>query len=372
MDTVTIIGTLPPVKGISAYNVELCKNLARHIKIEFIGFKSIYPEFLYPGGTIDKSSKEPEIKNLDNRSFLTWYNPISWVWAGISTKGKIVHGQWWSHVLAPVYITILLLARVRRKKIILTVHNVSPHENNVINNILNRSVFMFADRFIVHSKNNKKIFCRRYKIDPKKVHVIPHGVLKPARLKNYTKKQSRKFLGLKEKDKVILFFGTIRAYKGVDILIKAFKKAKIKNKKLVIAGKCWKDKEYYLKLIGNDDNIILIDRFIPTTEVEYYFRAADLVVLPYKRFESASGVGALVLSFHVPFIVSKVGGLPELVVDRKHCVFKPGNINELKDKICLIMNSRALREKLKKDSKLKEKEFSWESIVKKTLDVYDL
>jgi len=114
---VTMISTLPPIKASSLYTLNLVNAISKKIKIDFIGFKKIYPEFLYPGGTIDKNTKEPKIKNVNIRSFLTWYNPFSWIWAGLTCKGKVIHAQWWSYVLAPIYFTILSIAKLSKKKI---------------------------------------------------------------------------------------------------------------------------------------------------------------------------------------------------------------------------------------------------------------
>jgi glycosyltransferase involved in cell wall biosynthesis len=232
--------------------------------------------------------------------------------------------------------------------------------------MLNSSVISLGDHFIVHSEHNKKVFCKRYKIPGKKVSVIPHGILRPYEQKGITKLQARKKFGLGMKDKVILNFGNIRDYKGVDLLIKAFKELILPGKKLIIAGKCWESKQKYEELIAGDNDIIFKDCFIPTDEIEFYFAACDLVVLPYKYFESASGVASLVLPFHKPMIVSDVGGLGEMVPSG--CIvdqLSPENLNEkiiyaIKKSNSLIMKQVIIA-----------KAYQWKKIVDKTIKIYN-
>ncbi|MCD5383897.1 hypothetical protein LR066_03965 [candidate division WOR-3 bacterium] len=109
--------------------MEVLRSVSDLISVEFIGFKQLYPDFLYPGGTrVKDENYSPEIKNGLVRNILTYYNPISWLWAGLTAKGEIIHAQWWSYVLAPVYFTVLSVCKIRKKKILITVHNVIPHE----------------------------------------------------------------------------------------------------------------------------------------------------------------------------------------------------------------------------------------------------
>ncbi|MEM0473328.1 MAG: glycosyltransferase, partial [Candidatus Aenigmatarchaeota archaeon] len=169
---ISVIGTLPPLKGISPYCAAFAKELSKNIYVEFINFKSIYPEFLYPGKSTkvkDPNYLPPKLEKGKIKNVLTWYNPFSWIKTGLTLEGDIVHAQWWSYVLAPVYLTILLLAKLRGKKIVITVHNVFPHESNWFSNLLNKSVIHLGDRFIVHSEDNKKTFIDNFKINDDKV-----------------------------------------------------------------------------------------------------------------------------------------------------------------------------------------------------------
>ena len=191
-----MIGTLPPIKGMSDYCIELTQALSKYVEIDFISFKKLYPEFLYPGGTkdADKNFKLKTNKNIKIRSFITYYNPFSWAWAGLSAKGDIVHFQWWTIFLSPIFFVILLFLKLRRKKIIFTVHNVLGHETNIIDRILNKMIFLFPDAFILHSNNNIKQMEDILHISPKRMFRIPHGIYEFYKTKEVSKNEARKKL----------------------------------------------------------------------------------------------------------------------------------------------------------------------------------
>jgi len=375
---VSILGTLPPIKGISVYCKEQVESLAKKTKVEFFNFKSIYPEFFYPGETKEKKDfflVEPN-ENLEIKNFLTWYNPFSWIRVGLFSQGEVFHFHWWSFVLFPIFLTILSLIKLRRKKIICTVHNVKSHERDKINKTLSRLIFKFPDYFIVHSKENKEKLKKIFKIKENRIFVIPYGPLDFYKTKNISKKTARKKLGFKNKDKIILYFGNIRKYKGVDVLIKAFSqvKKKIPQAKLLIIGKNWIDWQPFQDIIERNslkENIFLKLDYIPGFEVQYYFLAADLVVLPYLNFDAQSGVGNIALAFKKALIVTKVGGLPELVND-KNVIVKPGDPADLARAIIRILKNDNFRKKLEGDSKKMTKKYSWDKITEKTIKLYKL
>lgn len=373
---VTLIGTLPPIKGLSPYCQELLKSLSQDVETEFIGFKKLYPDLLYPGRTriIDENYRVPEIPNADIRNILTYYNPVSWIWAGLSAKGRVVHAQWWSHVLAPVYLIILLICKARRKKIIITVHNVLPHEKSRLNNFLNRIIIPLGDKFIAHNIENKEIISKNFNIPSDKISVIPHGILQPVPVAGVSREESRKWLGIPQNNKVILHFGNIRDYKGLDVLLQALALivAELKDVNLVIAGKCWGSFQKYDEIIerNNLENFVVkkLD-FIPPSEVEHYFSASDVVALPYKYFDSQSGVGALALPFKKPMIVTNVGGLPDFVKDER-AVAVPNDSRDLASKIIHILRDKNLLAKLYEDSQDIAKEYGWDEIAQRTLQIY--
>ena len=336
----------------------------------------MYPSFLYPKGNLSDDNTFPEFENenLKVRRNLTYYNPLSWIKEGM-VKGDLLHAQWWSYPLAPVYLTIMGLFKLRRKKIIMTVHNVIPHESNFLLKLLYKLVYSFPDKFILHSDRNIEQMEEIFGIKRDKMVKIPHGILGLFKDKEVSKEEARKILGLNDKDKVILNFGAIREYKGVDTLLKAFSEVvkKDKNVKLVIAGKLWVDWKPYAEIIKKnnlENNVKLFLDYIPTNEVKYYFTAADLVVLPYKEFPSQSGVGMLALPFYKPLIVSNVGGLPELVKD-KEFVLEPENIKKWAEKISFLINNRNVLNHMSQKTRELSQNFSWDIISQKTKEIYN-
>lgn len=374
----TLIGTLPPIKGISPYCNELLNSLSKSIEVEFIGFEKLYPDFLYPGGTKidDTNYKTPEIKNTEIRNILTYYNPFSWIWVGMTAKGDVIHAQWWSNILAPIYFIMLSIGKARKKEIVITLHNVLPHENSKINSFLTMIILSFGERFIVHSEGNKKTLSTIYRIPDDKIFIIPHGILMPVPIKGISKKEAREYLKIIQNKKVVLYFGNIRDYKGLDILLESLISIvkEIKDITLIIAGKSWVDWAKYEEIIKEnklENYIIKKLEFILPSEVEYYFSASDVVVLPYKYFDSQSGVGALALPFKKPLIVADVGGLPDFVKDEL-AIAKPNDAEDLAGKIIQVLNDEKLLEKMSKDSEDLAKKYSWDKIAEKTVKLYEV
>jgi glycosyltransferase involved in cell wall biosynthesis len=246
----------------------------------------------------------------------------------------------------------------------MTVHNVKPHEKSRIKNLLNKSVIGLADKYIVHCEENKKLFLEDIRTN-KDIFVVPHGV-EEIENPSIPKEDLRKKYGLSLNDTVLLFFGNIREYKGLDILIKSLKDI---DAKLIIAGKPWtkfEEAKSIDKLKLNDKIKLFLD-FNPNEVVAELFKISDLVILPYKEFEAASGAGTVALNFGKPLVVTDVGGLPELVKD-KNVITKPNCVEDLTEKIEYALKNL---KKLESDSKEIALKFSWKSVAQKTLEVYN-
>jgi len=359
-----MLGCMPPQRGISSYCLEISRNLSNKVNIEFISFKKMYPAFLYPKGGLEDDNTFPNVENekLKVRRNLTYYNPISW-FKESKVKGDIFHAQFWSFPLFYIYYFILLRYKSKGIKTIMTIHNVLPHESNFIFKMLSKKLYKIPDRLIVHSGSNKEELIKVFNINKDKIFVIPHGPLYFLNDKKISKKEARKKLAIDQKSKVILFFGAIREYKGLDVLLKAFAISVKKNKNLIllIAGKLWIDWGYYQKLIDKNnlnDKIIKILDYIPSNEVKNYFEACDLIVLPYKKFNAQSGVGAGALAFNKMVIASNISGLKDL---KYYGAALFENNNEID-----------LAEKLNNNYKIhKNKKNLWKEIVEKTIEVYN-
>jgi len=372
--TVTIIGTLPPITGISLSCLEQLRALSQLAKIRFINFKAIYPKLLYRWTLNEKLDLNINRRSVEILSIISWYNPWSWIKAGLLIKGKICHIHYWNFYLFLPLFTIMLVAKIRKKKIVCTLHNIFGHESNIFDRLLTKILLYLPEKFIVHSKHNKISAIKCLGIKKKNINVIPLGIASIYANKQVSKIKAREKLGLDKDIKIVLFFGSIRKYKGIDVLIKAFLKVliKVKNVKLAIVGEAWANWQIYDKLIDKlllNKSLIKKIEFIPTNEVKYYFSAADILVLPYLKFEAQTAIGMIGLAFAKPMIVTKVGGLPDLVKDDRTIV-EPGNINQLSKTIQVVLTEKKLLKKLENDSKTLAKKFSWKKIAFKTIKIY--
>ncbi len=242
--SVTMLGTLPPLRGVAPYTRHLVEGLEAvdELDIDFIDFASLYPSRLYPGGDpLDRNGGRPSFRRARVRRLLAWYNPLSWVWAGLSPRGRVVHAQWWSYILAPVYLTVLALARLRGRRVILTLHNVQPHESGRWHRWLYRRVFRLAHHFIVHSQRNAEALVAAYPPAADRVTVVPMGLHTVAATRDLSREEALRELGLPADRPVILAFGNIRPYKGLGVLLRASRRLLDMGQEatLAVAGQPW-------------------------------------------------------------------------------------------------------------------------------------
>jgi len=378
---VIFIGTLPPIIGLSPYCLHLSNALSKKVDLEFLGFK----EFSHKSESFARESKIDEtfytdvLKQIKTQNTLSWYNPFSGVKAGINLEADVLHVQWWISSLIFIYLPIVVLAKLKKIKIVLSVHNILPHEQSKINLTLdrfaNRLIFPFVDGFIVHNQRNKRKLAEVYSLNEKNIFVITHGVLNLIKQRVISSQEARKHLHLPLDKKIVLFFGYIRKYKGVDVLIKAFGliQKQMKDVFLLIVGQpfveTW-DKYEELMNENNLENCSTVELgFVPESEIGYYFSAADVVVLPYTYLDTHGGVGALTLPFKKPLLVSDVGGLQEYIKDKRALV-KPNNVQDLYEKLMHVLQDKKLFTKLSKDSEDLSKELSWDTIADQTVEAY--
>ncbi len=375
---ITMVATLPPNKGVSDTSLEQVKHLKKHTKIHFIDFKQMYPEFLYPGGTKIKGATQPAIDNVEINSCLTWYNPFTWIIAALSIKSEIVHMHWWTYVLFPPLFTISIISKIRGKKIICNVHNVIGHESGFIDRFLTKIFLKTCDKIICHSTQNKRKLVELYKISSSDVTFLPIGIPNYL-IQKREKAESRKYLSLPENKFILLCFGNIRKYKGVDILLKSFAElqSKVEDIHLVIAGKPWIDFSPYQELIDSNnlsEKVTLQLDYVPNEDISAYFSAADLLVLPYTHFDAQSGPGRIALGYGLPMIVSDYGGLSDLVAN-----LELGVIRQLSGESLETSLTKALLEVISSDKSYqalsqgldkKLNDFNWEQIVEKTTELY--
>ena len=377
MPKVALLGTFPPLRGLSSYCLELSLAMADLIQVEFISFKKLYPGFLYPGGGLkeDHSFPTAEHERLKVKRRLTWYNPFTWFREAMFTGADLLHAQWWSLPLAIIYGCICAIFKLRGKPVVFTVHNVLGHERSQLFETASRWLFKLGDHFIVHTQEGRRQMEASYGISWDCISVISHGSL-DFHVKNYMDRDTiRQEFGIDPGHKVILLFGAVRPYKGVDTVLKAFSKVlpEVPDALLMVAGKLWQNWEPYQELMNTlaiADSVKTFLEYIPSGEVYKYFEAADLVILPYHHFDSQSGVGGTALSFRKPMIVSDVGGLPDLVKNRKYVISPKDTYAFARCMIeCLKDQSRLAA--MAADAETVAAEMSWSSIAQKTCAIYN-
>ncbi len=318
MQSIIIIGPAFPLRGgLATFNHRLAQAfILSGDTCSLVSFSLQYPSLFFPGKTQFSDDAPPA--DLQIESWINSINPITWRAVGKKIgiqKPDIVIVRFWIPFMAPALGTILRLIRKNKHtRIICIADNIIPHEHRTGDKLLTAYFLKACDAFITMSE---KVMTDLRKFD----------AVKPARLVAHPlydtfgepvkKEEARKKLNLKETGKIILFFGFIRNYKGLDLLLQAMADQRIKDEKitLVIAGEFYEDEKQYLQIIKDkelEEVVILRTHFIPDSEVRYYLCAADAVVQPY-RSATQSGVTPLAYHFEKPMIVTNVGGLPSLV-----------------------------------------------------------
>lgn len=292
-------------------------------QVKIYSFSLQYPNFLFPGKT--QYTDDPAPVGLDIQTVINSVNPLNWISVGrqiARERADIVICRFWLPVMAPCLGTILrLVKRNNYSKIVGLVDNIIPHEHRLGDRPLAQYFVNGCDSFIVMSQSVKE---EMKQFTHNKCEYVPHPIYD-----NYGEKVSRtegvKYLNLLENQRYILFFGFIRRYKGLDLLLEAFSLLKkdsnplFKNIKLIIAGEFYDDEGFYREIIqkeGIENQVIIKSDFIPSEDIRYYFAASDIVVQPYKS-ATQSGISQIAYHFEKPMLVSNVGGLPEIVAHGK-------------------------------------------------------
>jgi glycosyltransferase involved in cell wall biosynthesis len=300
----------------------LCKQfIDEGYECTIYSFSLQYPSFLFPGTS--QYTNEPAPPGIDIYGVINSVHPLNWLQVGNELrriKPDMIVVRYWIPFMGPAFGTIL--RRVRKNKhtrIVAITDNVIPHEKRPGDEAFTRYFLKSCDGFITMSE--KVMNDLRHFEKTKPALQMPHPLYdnfgEPV-----SKDEARKKVGIDSNDKIILFFGFIRKYKGLDILLEAMKLLPPPSEtgpKLLIAGEFYEDAKLYQEQItrlGIQDRLILKTDFIPDSEVKYYLCAADAVIQPY-RSATQSGVTPLAYHFEKPMIVTNVGSLPTLVPHEK-------------------------------------------------------
>ena len=369
---IAILSCFYPYRGgISQFNTSLFNELSKNHTVAAFNFKRQYPEFLFPGKT-QFVTKEDHAVPIESIALLDTANPFSYY----STAKKIKEWapdllimRYWMSYFAPSQGTIARIVG-KKCKVISIVDNVIPHEQRFFDKPLTSYYLKQSDGFVTLCDAVRQDLL---KFSPKAKNIVsPHPLYSHFGQK-YNREIAEKKLGIKEGMKNLLFFGLIRDYKGLDILLDAFSLLD-KSYQLIIAGEPYGSFDKYQKLIENSpnkENIKLFKEYIADNEVPYFFSAADVCVLPY-RSATQSGISSISYHFEVPLITTNVGGLKETIGDRgTGLIVDKIESTDIASAINDFYNKNGLREELIKGI-IKEKErLSWSNFCKNLIELYN-
>ncbi len=368
---IAIVGTAYPYRGgIAAFNERLARQFqAEGHEVDLYTFTLQYPNFLFPGKTQYVEGAAPD--DLKIYRCINSVNPINWI-----KVGKRINKQhydrvlfaYWMSFFAPCY--GIIARRLKNTKRIALVHNMMPHEKSLLDKLFPPFFVKSMDGFVALSKSvlhDIEILDKREK--PKAWS--PHPVYD-----HYGARESREValehLGLDTRYRYMLFFGLVRAYKGLDWLIEAFADERLRAYpvKLLVAGEFYDAKEPYLneiKSLGLEKCVIIHDKFIPDDQVKDYFNAADIVVQPYKS-ATQSGVTQIAYHFEKPMLVTNVGGLDEIVPDGKVGYAVSPDVHSIADAL-VDFSDHDRSEEFVRNLLIEKEKFSWNKLTNVILNL---
>lgn len=335
-EKIVLIGPVYPYKGgISHYTGLMYRALAKKYDVYMMSYKLQYPKFLFKKEQRDYDNDAFKIEDTDFQ--INTANPFNWIASARKIKKlnpDVVIIQWWHPYFAPCYWTMRKL--LGKTKVLYVCHNVFPHERFPMDKFLSKMVLSKGDCFIVQSSQDETDLLSIKK--GARYRKTVHPTYNAFKLQDMSKEEGRKLLNLLNEQQVLLFFGFVREYKGLKHLLRAMPAVteKLANVKLLVVGDFAGDKDDYLQIIDElkiNEFIEIHDGYIPDKEVEKYFAASDVVVLPYES-ATQSGIVQIAYGFEKPVIVTNVGGLPEVVInDKTGYVVEPFNHEQLSDSV---------------------------------------
>jgi len=320
---IVLISPAHPLRGgIAASSERLAQALqdAGH-KLVIYSFSLQYPSFLFPGKT--QLTDDPPPADLNIKTRLNSINPLNWLLVGRAIAAEnpdLIVVRFWLPFMGPCLGSVLRVARwfgKRHLRVTALVDNIVPHEKRFGDRAFARWFVRACDDFVVMSKSvgvEIRSFLPASKNTAAAVRFAPHPIYDTYG-EPLAKHLARQLLNLPENAPMVLFFGFIRHYKGLDLLLEALPHAP--GVHAVVAGECYEDWGPYQKILQENnlaDRVHLFTDFIPSEQVRVFFSAADLVVQPY-RTATQSGISQIAYHFDKPMVVTNVGGLPEIVSD---------------------------------------------------------
>ncbi len=363
---IAMIGPVHPYKGgIAHYTDLLCRALREDgNEVQLYSFKFQYPKLLYKKP--QKDMKSSGFGTNDADFCIHTLNPFNWIKvAGRIKKQKpeLIILQWWHPYFAPCFWSICKL--LRREKILFVCHNVFPHERFPLDRLLTKWTLGCGRYFITQSKMDARDLLS-VKHDAV-YRVTPHPTYGMFCRQGMSMQKAREQLQIDQGQRVLLFFGFVRKYKGLQYLLEAMKLLKERDFKvqLWVVGDFGEDKDEYVEQIRTfeiGDQVQMVQGYVPDDEVEKYFAASDLVVLPYLS-ATQSGIVQIAFGFEKPVLVTEVGGLPDVVTNGKTgYVVEPRSAEMIAEAIMdYYINNR--REAFVSQIEKEKDRFSWKTFV---------
>lgn len=324
---ITLVGPVWPYRGGIALHTTLIARTLRQAgyPLQVISFRRQYPQWLYPGAT-DKDQSQEAIKT-EAEYLLDPLWPLSWVRAAqaiTASQPDLVAIAWWTTFWSPADAALARLLIRKGCRMAYIIHNVLPHESKPYDHWLARLALSPAQAFLVHTEAEKRRLLRL--LPGSKALVAPLPVAGIFNRPGPTQTEARRALNLPLEGPILLFFGFVRPYKGLGVLLQAMGMLRQQGIRpyLAITGEFWHDKASYLAQIatlGLDEQARIEDRYIPNEELGQWFAAADALVAPYVEGTTQSAVASLSMGFGLPLILSeqvaqgvREENLPNLIV----------------------------------------------------------
>ncbi len=364
---IVIIGSAYPLRGggIATFNERLAKQFQDEgHRVTIYSFSLQYPSFLFPGKS--QYSNEEAPKNLNILSCINSINPFNWIKIGLQLKKlqpEIIVVRYWLPFMGPCFGTILRIAKKNHySKIICIADNIIPHEKRLGDDAFTKYFVTPIDAFICMSKN---VLADVKQYSTKPTSLVPHPLYD-----NFAEiistSEARIKLHINQNKNILLFFGFIRKYKGLDLLLEALHiikaKQSIPNLELLIAGEFYDDKKVYddlIKKLALENDVIIHAEFISNADVKYYFCAADFVIQPYKN-ATQSGVTPLAYHFEKPMLITNVGGLPDLVPNKITGLIAEPNSVDIAKKIEELFTFE--KGYFEENIKVEKKKYNWSNL----------
>lgn len=368
---IVILGPAYPYRGgIALFDDRLTAELqTMGHEVEEWTFTLQYPGFLFPGTT--QFSEDPAPEGITTIRKMNSINPLNWIKVGRQLKKMkpdLIVVAFWLPFMAPCQGTIARIARRNRHtRVTGLVHNMIPHEHRPGDKLFAKYFANSVDGYVAMSdavlediglfdQSRPRVFCR---------HPLYDNFGKPA-----TREESLQFLGLDSQYRYMLFFGLIRDYKGLDVLLQAYADSRLRqeNVRLIVAGEFYSGSEKYFEMekqLGLEGLIVWKSDFVPNSEVRYCFGAADLIVQPYKS-ATQSGVAQIAYHFEKPMLVTNVGGLAEIVPDGVAGYVVEPNAVQIADRLVdFFGNDR--RDQFTEGLRQEKKKYSWTNMARSVI-----